>query len=94
MTHLLSSVIGIRASHVSQTDGRILALLSRQIIWRNLRRSLTIEMYSQYVTFITTSARVVPYPGAKEMLLLEPTENMTQMIRAMYAELPEPKKKT
>lgn len=37
-----------------------------------------------------------PYPGAKEMLLVEDVDNgafLTQLLAAMYEELPEPKPK-
>ena len=37
--------------------------------------------------------RVEPYPKAKEMLYVEPTKALVQVVHAMYAELPEPKKK-
>ena len=40
--------------------------------------------------------REVPYEGAKEMLLVDNVDNrefLTQLLTAMYEELPEPKKK-
>ena len=41
--------------------------------------------------------RELPYPGAKEMLLVEDVDNrffLRDLFRAMYDELPPPKKKT
>lgn len=38
----------------------------------------------------------LPYPGAKEMILVENTDDrdfLAQLLREMYSELPEPKKK-
>ena len=40
--------------------------------------------------------RELPYPGAKEMLLVENLEDrafLAELLEAMYVELPEPKKK-
>lgn len=40
--------------------------------------------------------RDVPYPGAKEMLLVDNVENrefLTELLEAMYEELPTPKKR-
>ena len=40
--------------------------------------------------------RDIPYEGAKEMLLVDNVDNrefLTQLLTAMYEELPEPKKK-
>jgi len=40
--------------------------------------------------------RDIPYDGAKEMLLVDvdDKETLTQLIEAMYPELPEPKKRS
>ncbi|AEE15609.1 TfoX/Sxy family protein [Treponema brennaborense] len=46
--------------------------------------------------FMSDSEPEPPYEGAKPMLpvtILEDREQLTQMIRQMYCELPEPKKK-
>lgn len=45
---------------------------------------------------IPDAERDIPYDGAKEMLLVDvdDKETLTQLIEAMYPELPEPKKRS
>lgn len=45
---------------------------------------------------IPDAERDIPYDGAKEMLLVDvdDKEALTQLIEAMYSELPEPKKRS
>lgn len=45
---------------------------------------------------IPNAERDIPYDGAKEMLLVDvdDKETLTQLIEAMYPELPEPKKRS
>ena len=58
----------------------------------------------RFLVRITPSAKIlmpdakreIPYPGAKEMLLVDSVddrEQMTRLIEAVYSELPEPKKR-
>jgi TfoX/Sxy family transcriptional regulator of competence genes len=45
---------------------------------------------------IPDAPREIPYPGAKEMLLVEEVEDrefLQELLEAMFGELPEPKKK-
>ena len=48
------------------------------------------------VRMMPDADREIPYPGAKEMLLVDNVDNrefLTELVAAMYDELPAPKKK-
>ena len=58
---------------------------------------LLVKPTAAAVSYLPDAARVSPYPGAKEMLLVEQIDDekfLASLLRAMYDELPAPKKRT
>ena len=55
-----------------------------------------VKMTPAAVSMMPLAAREVPYEGGREMLLVDDVENkefLRELVEAMYAELPEPKKR-
>ena len=56
-----------------------------------------VKVTPSVAALLPAAARVIPYDGAKEMLLIEETEDrvfLRELIDALYADLPAPKKRS
>ena len=55
-----------------------------------------VKLTKSAIAMLPEADRDVPYPGAKEMLLVDNVENrefLTELLEAMYEEIPTPKKR-
>ena len=89
-------ILGIRRSHnilIHIAIGRLLFFLFQFAIADD---RFLVKPTASAMAMMPNASKELPYPGAKEMLLVEDVENrefLRELFEAMVDELPEPKKK-
>lgn len=94
--YILDQLTGLEGISCRAMMGEYLLYCQGKLVGGIYDNRLLVQTYSLGCPAAARCARELPYEGAKEMLLVRDPENrelLTELIQALYEELPAPKPK-
>ena len=92
----IRTIIGVRGNNVQSDDGGVHYYYKGRIAGGIYDDRLLIKPVKSAIDYVSDIRYEVPYEGAKEMILIEEVDNkeyLTELFKAIYDDLPTPKRK-